>query len=120
MQVLGRTPLSWSKWWSRGNVYILTSRFAPALIKEMSRLPIPKPKPGETRPITLIHDTWAFLTGLVHDHLAHAVEVSGILDHDVPAYRKGKSTVDITIFVICMIEEANTTGEPLILLDEDE
>ena len=120
MQVLGRTPLSWSKWWSRGNAYILTSRIAPKAIKEMSRLPIPKPKPGETRPIALIHDTWAFLTGLVHDHLAHAVEISGVLDHDVTAYRKGKSAVDIMTSVICMIEEAHTTGDPLVLLDEDE
>ena len=60
MAVVGRMPFNWINLWLQGISFILAARIAPKVIMEMTRVPIGKgpDKPGETRPLALVHGTW--------------------------------------------------------------
>ena len=60
---------------------ILVTRLAPVVVKELSRCPLPKAgKPGESSPLSLVHDIWAFINSITHDDLSIVVEKAGLLD----------------------------------------
>ena len=70
--------------WLEGIEFILVTRIAPVVVKELSRCPIPKAsKPGESRPLSLVHDAWAFINSITHDDLSIAIEKAGLLDNDM-------------------------------------
>ncbi|KAL7539688.1 hypothetical protein ACHAXR_011399, partial [Thalassiosira sp. AJA248-18] len=122
MAVIRRAPIKWAEHWLRGMYFILAMRTAPKIVKELTRCPIPKgaDKPGETRPLSLVHDAWAFINTVIYGDLARAVERSNILDNDTYAYRKGKSAIDAVIPITMMLEECYVCGEMVGLQDEDE
>jgi len=96
-------------------------RIAPVVVKELSRCPIPKAgKPGESRPLSLVHDAWAFINFIIHDDLSIAVEKAGLLDKDMIGYRPGMGAMDAMVPIICMLEECFVAGKMVGLLDEDE
>ena len=121
LAVLARAPMEWTELWLEGIQFILVSRIAPAVVKELSRCPIPKAgKPGESRPLSLVHDVWAFINSIIHDDLSIAVEKAGLLDKDMVGYRPGMGAMDAMVPIICMLEECFVAGEMVGLLDEDE
>ncbi|EJK69749.1 hypothetical protein THAOC_08960, partial [Thalassiosira oceanica] len=56
----------------------------------------------------------------MHSDLSAAIELTGVLDNNVLAYREGKSVDDAMIPIIMMLEECYYTGEPVGVLAEDE
>ena len=88
----------------------------------MSRIPIPKGenKPGETRPISLADDVYSFLTAQISRQFAAGVEATGKLGPEITAYRKNKSTTDITIDERGIMEDALEFCKLLGIIKEDE
>ena len=75
---------------------------------------------NETRPLSLVHDIWGFINAVAGKLLGGAIELSQVLDNDIMAYRRGRSAEDVAKTYICLLEEANETCEPVILISEDE
>ncbi|KAL7526273.1 hypothetical protein ACHAWF_006126 [Thalassiosira exigua] len=122
LAVLARGPMKWARLWLRGLTFVLAMRIAPISIKRLTRCPIPKgaDKPGETRPLSLVHDAWAFINSEIYEQLGRSIELAGVLDKDSFAYRRGKGAIDAVIPIVTMLEECYVTGEMVGLLDEDE
>ena len=53
LNALARLPLKWAKAYLLLIKISLATRIVPTLMKWITRIPIPKPKPGETRPLAL-------------------------------------------------------------------
>ena len=82
------------------------------MVKELSRCPIPKAsKPGESRPLSLVHDAWVFINSITHDDLSIAIEKAGLLDNDMIGYRPGMGAMDAMVSIVCMLEECFIAGE---------
>ena len=99
MAFIGRLPKPWVEGVLIFLHNVLASRCPPPNIKEMTRIPIPKGenKPGQTRPVSLADDIFSFLTGQISRTFATGIEETGRLGPEITAYRKNKSTTDITI-----------------------
>jgi hypothetical protein len=88
----------------------------------MSRILIPKgkDKPGQTRPISMADDTYSFLTDQISKSFSAGIEATGRMGEEIKAYRKGKSTTDITIDERNMQEDALENLKLLGIIKEDE
>jgi hypothetical protein len=109
LAVLGRLPEQWQKAVLLFLQNVLVTRCPPPVIKAMSRILIPKgkAKPGQTRPISMADDTYSFLTDQISKRFAAGIEATGRMGEEIKAYRKGKSTTDITV------DERNMQEDPL-------
>ena len=100
---------------------MLVTRSVPKCIKVSSRLPIPKEgKPGDTRPLALMHDLNCVLMASCSKWLQNAKESIGDDSPELVAYKKGKGCDDITLLNIAMKEDAIASGQPLAIVEEDE
>ena len=91
---------------------ILVKWIALAVVKELSRCPIPKAvKPEESIPLPLVHDVWAFINSIIHDDLSKAIEEAGLLDKDMIGYRPGMGAMDAMVPIICMLEKCFIAGK---------
>ena len=122
MSVLGRMPEKWQKGMLLFLQNVLITRSPPPDIKEMSRILIPKgeSKPGQTRPISMADDTFSFLTNEISNRMSNGMEETGRMGDEIKAYRKGKSTSDITVEERLILEEAMEAGKLLGIIQEDE
>ena len=122
LSVLGRMPNKWQKGMLLFLQNVLITRCPPPAIKEMSRILIPKgdKKPGQTRPISMADDTFSFLTNEISNRMAIGMEETGRLGDEIKAYRKGKSTSDITVEQRLILEEALEYAKYLGIVQEDE
>ena len=120
MAVIGRMPFEWSRYWLRLINYILIARIAPKDVLELSRIPLPKPGLGQSRPIALVHDVWAFIGAFIHDDLSEALERTKTFNDNIIAYRKGKNASDPLITIIALHEESFACGELVGFISEDE
>jgi len=64
----------------------------PHEIKKIARIPIPKSTnaANEYRPISVCHDVYCFINGIVADITARALEKAELLPKPLAAYREGK------------------------------
>ena len=122
LHVLARLSPTWREGMLLFIQNVLASRCPPSSIKEMSRLPIPKgpEKPGQTRPIALVNDIYAFISSMIASRMAEGIEKSGRLGPEVRAYRKNMSTTDITMNERCLMEDAMEFEKPTCRKLEDE
>ena len=122
MAVLGRLPEGWQKGILLFLQNVLVTRCPPPAIKAMSRILIPKgkDKPGQTRPISMADDTYSFLTDQISKSFSAGIEATGRMGEEIKAYRKGKSTTDITIDERNMQEDALENLKLLGIIKEDE
>jgi hypothetical protein len=122
MSVLGRMPEKWQKGMLLFLQNVLITRCPPPAIKEMSRILIPKgdKNPGQTRPISMADDTFSFLTNEISNRMATGMEETGRMGDEIKAYRKGKSTSDITVEERLIREEALEHAKFLGIVQEDE
>ena len=122
LAVIGRMPKPWVDGVLLFLQNVLVSRCPPPSIKEMTRIPIPKgmDKPGQTRPISLADDVYSFLTAQVSRTLSEGIEATGRLGPEITAYRKGRSTTDITQDERAIIEDALEFCHLLGIIKEDE
>ena len=122
MSLIGRLPKPWVEGVLIFLQNVLASRCPPPKIKEMTRIPIPKgdDKPGQTRPISLADDIFSFLTGQISRTFAAGIEETGRLGPEITAYRKNKSTTDITIDERGIMEDALEFCQYMGLIKEDE
>ena len=95
-------------------------RILPQQTKIQTRVPIPKPKPGETRPLSLLHDDMCFILGFLTKHYTICVEKLNLLPPSLRAYRKGMGTSAITLLDLAMREDAVSFGRLMALTAEDE
>ena len=95
-------------------------RILPQRTKIQSRVPIPKPKPGETRPLSLLHDDMCFILGFITKHYAARCEEIELFPPSIRAYRRGMSTSFITLLDLAVREDAITFGRMMALTSEDE
>ena len=58
LSVIGRAPMEWIEHWIKGCFYIPALRIGPTVVKELSRLPIPK----EGKPTIHDHYTWYMMS----------------------------------------------------------
>jgi len=65
---------------------IMVLRILPEKTKIQSRVPIPKPKPGETRPLSLLHDDMCFILGFLTKHYTLCIESLNLLPPAHGAY----------------------------------
>ena len=114
LHVLARLSPTWREGMLLFIQNVLVNRCPPSSIKEMSRLPIPKgpEKPGQTRPIALVNDIYAFISSMIACRMAEGIDASGRLGPEVRAYRKNMSTTDITMNERCLMEDAMEFEKP--------
>ena len=65
-------------------------------------------------------DTYSFLTNEISNKMASGIESTGRMGEEIKAYRKGKSTSDITVEERLIVEEALETAKLLGIVQEDE
>ena len=107
--------------WIKGCFYFLATRIAPKSIKELTRIPIPKPgKPNKSRPLSLVHDCFSFVISYGFKNLANTLEESGVFSDDINAYRSGFSAEEIPNTLAFKIQEAMEAGEMVLLVSEDD
>ena len=68
----------------------------------------------------MVDDTFSFLTNEISNRSAIGMEVTGRLGDEIKAYRKGKSTSDITVEQRLILEEALDYAKFLGIVQEDE
>ena len=95
-------------------------RILPQRAKIQTRVPIPKPKPGETRPLSLLHDDMCFILGFITKFYTLKCEEIKLFPPSIRAYRQGMSTSFITLLDISVREDAITFGRMMALTSEDE
>ena len=118
--IIGRLPIRWIDVHLRLMKISLILRMLPQRTKIQSRVPIPKPKPGETRPLSLLHDDMCFLLGFITKHYARRCEDIKLFPPSIRAYRQGMSTSFITLLDLSVREDAVTFGRMMALTSEDE
>ena len=99
---------------------MLVLRHIPSELKRITRLPIPKPEPGATRPLALLHDINAFLIAMVSEKLGQGLEATGAIPRETIAYRAGHGTDDITLAVMAIREDALESKTLTAIIEEDE
>ena len=120
MAIIGRLPRRWIDLHFRIMKMIMVLRIFPEKTKVQARVPIPKPKPGETRPLSLIHDDMCFILGFLTKHYALKCEEIKLFPPTIRAYRQGMSTSFITLIDLAMREDALSFGRYMALTAEDE
>jgi hypothetical protein len=120
MAIIGRLPRRWINLHLRLMKMSMMLRILPQNTKLQTRVPIPKPKPGETRPLSLLHDDMCFLLGIITKHFTSRCEEIKLFPPSIRAYRQGMSTSFITLLDISAREDAITFGRMMGLTSEDE
>ena len=120
MAVIGRLPRRWIDLHLRIMKLMMVLRILPQRTKIQSRVPIPKPKPGETRPLSLLHDDMCFILGFITKHYTMRIEKLQLFPTSLRAYRQGMGTSAITLLDLAMREDAVSFGRLMALTAEDE
>ena len=118
--IVGRLPRRWIDIHLRLMKLAMMLRILPQRTKIQSRVPIPKPKPGETRPLSLLHDDMCFVLGFITKHYAARCEDIKMFPPSIRAYRQGMSTSFNTLLDISAREDVITFGRMMALTSEDE
>ena len=121
LAVLGRFSIRWRKLLLKIIKLILIMRYVPVELKRMARFPIPKPgRQNEYRPISLCHDLYCYIMGVVTSYSSAAIERSGILHEGITAYQKGKGCANLVTTELCFREDCLESSVPSVQIDEDE
>lgn len=121
MAVIGRLPRRWIDLHFRIMKMMMTLRIFPQKTKIQTRVPIPKPKPGETQPLSLLHDDMCFILGFITKHYTFCSEKLNLFPPSLRAYLQGMGTSAITLLDLAMHEDAISFGRLMALLTaEDE
>ena len=121
MAVIGRFDSRWRKLLFNLTKLILIMRYVPIGLKKMARFPIPKPgKQDEYRPISLCHDLYCYLMGVVTSYSSAAIERAGILHEGLTAYQKGKGCANLVTTELSFREDCLENHMPAVQIDEDE
>jgi len=121
LAVIGRFGLKWRKLLLKIVKLILVMRYIPPCLKKMARFPIPKPgKHNEYRPISLCHDLYCYIMGVVTSYSSDAIGRAGILHEGLTAYQKGKGCSNLVTTELCFREDCLENHIPSVQIDEDE
>ena len=121
LAVLGRFDPNWRKLVYDIVKLVLMTRYMPHEFKKIARIPIPKPNAtNEYRPISLCHDIYCFINGIVADITARALEKAGLLPETLAAYREGKGCSMLVATELGLREDCVESNIPACRLDEDE
>jgi len=121
LAVLGRFAVKWRRLLFKIVKLILVMRYIPPALKKMARFPIPKPgKHNEYRPISLCHDLYCYIMGIVTSYSSAAIEKAGILHEGLTAYQKGKGCANLVTTELSFREDCLESWGPAVQIDEDE
>jgi len=121
LAVVGRFGARWRNLLLRIIKLILIMRYIPTALKKMARFPIPKPgKHNEYRPISLCHDLYCFIMGIITSYSSAAIERAGILHEGLTAYQKGKGCSNLVTTELSFREDCLENYVPSVQIDEDE
>jgi len=121
LAVIGRFGQRWQKLLLKIIKLLLVMRYIPESLKKISRFPIPKPgKVNEYRPISLCHDLYCFLNGVITTYSSAGIERARILHAGLVAYRKGKGCHSLVTVEQSFREDCLESEYPTVQLDEDE
>jgi len=121
LAVVGRFDSRWRKLLLKIVKLILIMRYIPSSLKKMARFPIPKPgRHNEYRPISLCHDLYCYVMGVVTSYSSAAIERAGILHNGLTAYQKGKGCANLVTTELCFREDCLESHVPSVQIDEDE
>jgi len=121
LAVVGRFGTRWRKLLLNIVKLILVMRYVPTALKKMARFPIPKPgKHNEYRPISLCHDLYCFIMGIITTYSSAAIERAGILHEGLMAYQKGKGCANLVTTELSFREDCLENYVPSVQIDEDE
>ena len=120
MAVVGRFGERWQKALLNILKLILILRYIPTDLKKMARFPIPKPgKINEYRPISLCHDIYCFLNGIITKYTSAGIEKANFLHEGIVAYRPGKGCGSLVTVEQCFREDCREHHIPAVQIDED-
>ena len=121
LAVIGRFGHKWRQLLLKIVKLILVMRYVPPCLKKMARFPIPKPgKHNEYRPISLCHDLYCYIMGIVTSYSSAAIDKAGILHEGLTAYQKGKGCANLVTTELCFREDCLENHVPSVQIDEDE
>ena len=120
LAVIGRMSPEWQYAACQLSILMLVTRTLPPEIKVGTRVPIPKPVPGETRPLTLLHDLCSMIYGMIGLWLKGAVAKAGNAAPELAAYKPGRGCDDVTLVDLAAREDAIASGQAMACIDEDE
>ena len=121
LAVVGRFGEIWRQLLLKIVKLILVMRYVPSCLKRMARFPIPKPgKRNEYRPISLCHDLYCYIMGVVTAYSSEAIDKAGILHEGLTAYQKGKGCANLVTTELCFREDCLENTVPTVQIDEDE
>jgi len=121
LAVIGRFNKIWRD--TTLNIIKLTLliRYMPTIFKNIARIPIPKPNaPNEYRPISLCHDLYCFVNGIIAELSSKALEDAGIIPEGLAAYIKGRGCSMLVATELGLREDCIESNIPACRLDEDE
>jgi len=121
LAVIGRFGRRWKKLLLQIIKLLLIMRYVPESLKKISRFPIPKMgKINEYRPISLCHDLYCFLNGIITTYSSAGIEKARILHAGLTAYRRGKGCHSLVTVEQSFREDCLEGSFPTVQLDEDE
>ena len=121
LAVIGRFASRWRDMLFRIVKLILLMRYIPASLRKMARFPIPKPgRHNEYRPISLCHDLYCYIMGVVTSYSSAAIEKADILHDGLTAYQKGKGCANLVTTELSFREDCLENYLPSVQIDEDE
>jgi len=121
LAVVGRFAPRWRLLLFKIIKLILTMRYIPPALRKMARFPIPKPgKHNEYRPISLCHDLYCYIMGIVTSYSSAAIEKAKILHDGLTAYQKGKGCANLVTTELSFREDCLESHAPAVQIDEDE
>jgi len=121
LAVIGRFAPRWRNLLFKIVKLILLMRYIPSSLKKMARFPIPKPgRHNEYRPISLCHDLYCYIMGVVTSYSSAAIEKAGILHNGLTAYQKGKGCANLVTTELSFREDCLENYVPSVQIDEDE
>jgi len=120
LAIFGRLHKPWGKVMYKIIEMSLVTRYIPRRFKPGSRIPTPKPTPGETRPLTILQDCFCFESSAVGGRLQEALDKTGVVPDEAVAFRKGKGCDDITHLIIGLKHDAVESSQPIAFVFEDE
>ena len=121
MAVLGRFGRRWQAIMFHLIKLMLIMRYVPPDLKKISRFPIPKPgRVGEYRPISLCHDMYCFLNGIITGITSKGIENARILHEGMTSYRRHMGCVTLVVVEQAFREDCIESGIPSTQIDEDE
>ena len=97
LNVLARLDTIWASLYLRIIQICLVTRTEPVLFKKIARIPIPKPKPGETRPLAICHDAHTFILSEIVRTMLPPMEEADLISPWLRAYRKDVGTYQLNI-----------------------